>query len=297
MPNNIVLAEKFLPILDGIYAKESLTNRLLGANARIRFDGGNAVEIFKTSLDGFGDYNRSTGFPVGSVTSGWDKYTLSKDRGISLSVDAMDDEETLGMAFGTLAEEFIRTQEVPELDAYRFAAMASATGVDGASADITVGTTDCPGLIDAAEESMGDNEVPREGRILYVSEKFYHGIKSKITRYLANENGVNREIEVFNGMEVVRVPKTRFNTAITLNDGTSNFGWAVASGSYAINFMIVSPTAVLPVVKHEVPRIWTPAENINADAYKFDLRVYHDCFILKNKSKGIYVHRAATANA
>jgi hypothetical protein len=296
MANSITLAEKFLPILDGIYKKESLTARLLGANSNIRFTGGNAVEIFKTDMDGFANYSRSNGFVTGSVTAGWDKYTLSKDRGISLTVDAMDDEETLGMTFGTMASEFIRTKEVPELDAYRFAVMASTSGISSASAAIQVGTTDCVGLIDTAEEVMGDNEVPEEGRILYVSETFYHGIKSKITRYLANENGVQREVEVFNGMPVVRVPKGRFNTAVTLNDGTSAFGFVPTAGGHPINFLIVHPSAVLPIVKHEVPRIWTPSQNINADAYKFDLRIYHDMFILKQKTKGIYCHYSTTAN-
>ena len=113
MANSITLAERFLPILDGVYKAESKTAILEGANRNIRFLGGNAVEIFKAAMDGFADYSRSNGYVNGSVTSGWDKYTLSKDRGISLSVDAMDNEETLGMAFGTLASEFIRTKEVP----------------------------------------------------------------------------------------------------------------------------------------------------------------------------------------
>lgn len=297
MANSITLAERFLPILDGIYKRESLTARLLGANANIRFTGGNAVEVFKTDMNGFANYSRSNGFVTGSVTAGWDKYQLAKDRGISLTVDAMDDEETLGMAFGTLASEFIRTKEVPELDAYRFAVFASTTGISSASAAIQVGTTDCVDLIDTAEQVMGDNEVPVEGRILFVSETFYHGIKAKITRYLANESGVQREVEMFNGMEVVRVPKGRFNTGVTLYDGTSNFGFVPASGSYPINFMIIHPSAVLPIVKHEVPRIWTPAQNINADAYKFDLRVYHDAFVMKEKKAGIYCHYSTSANA
>ena len=138
MANSITLAEKFLPILDGVYKRESTTSVLEGANQNIRFLGGNAVEIFKTSLDGLADYSRANGFVKGSVTSGWDKYTLSKDRGVELDVDAMDNEETLGMAFGTLAGEFVRTKEVPEIDAYRFAAMASATGISGTSADLSV---------------------------------------------------------------------------------------------------------------------------------------------------------------
>lgn len=295
MSNTIALAERFLPILDGIYKKASLTSRLDALDERVRFVGANKIEVFKTAMNGFGDYSRANGFPKGSVTSGWEDYTLAVDRGISLDIDAMDNEETLGMAFGTLQSEFIRTQEVPEVDAYRFAKLAGTTGINAATpADITVGTTDCPALIDVAEEVLGDDEVPEDGRLLYVSEKFYAGIKAKTTRILANENNVQREIEVFNGMEVIRVPKGRFNTAITLNNGATNFGFTV--GGYPINFMIIAPSAVFSVLKHREPRIFEPAVNQDKDAWKFDLRLYHDIFVYDNKVKGIYLHRAATAN-
>jgi hypothetical protein len=296
MANSISLAEKFLPILDGVYKRESLTARLLGANALIRFDGANKVSIFKTSLDGLADYSRANGFVNGSVTAGWESYTLSKDRGVGLSVDRMDNEETLGMAFGTLAGEFARVNEVPELDAYRFAKMASANGITSASAAITVGTTDVPALIDTAEQVMGDAEVPTEGRILFVSEKAYAGLKSKITRYLRNEGDVNRNVEMYNDMEVVRVPKGRFNTAVTLYDGTANFGFAPTAGGYPINFLIVHPSAVLPIVKHEIVKVFSPDENQTADAWKFQIRIYHDLFVLDQKVKGIYCHYDTTAN-
>lgn len=296
MANSIVLAEQYLPIIDEIYKREALTSRLDMANERVRFIGGNAVELFKASVPGLGDYNRSTGFPTASYTSTWEKLTLSKDRGVSMTIDSMDDEETLGMAFGTLVGEFMRTKEVPEMDAYTFSRLASWTGVSSANADITVGTTDVPALIETAEMTMNDDEVPQEGRILYVSAKAYSALKSKITRYLANENGVNRMVETYDGMPVVVVPQARFNTAITLYDGSANFGFVPTSGGYKINFMIVHPSAVVKVVKHVVPRIWTPSENLNADAYKFDYRIYHDTFVLDNKVKGIYVHRASTAN-
>lgn len=296
MANSIVLAEQYLPIIDEIYKREALTSRLDMANERVRFIGGNAVELFKASVPGLGDYNRSTGFPTASYTSTWEKLTLSKDRGVSMTIDSMDDEETLGMAFGTLVGEFMRTKEVPEMDAYTFSRLASWTGVSSANADITVGTTDVPDLIETAEMTMNDDEVPQEGRILYVSAKAYSALKSKITRYLANENGVNRMVETYDGMPVVVVPQARFNTAITLYDGSANFGFVPTSGGYKINFMIVHPSAVVKVVKHVVPRIWTPSENLNADAYKFDYRIYHDTFVLDNKVKGIYVHRASTAN-
>ena len=188
-----------------------------------------------------------------------------------------------------------------EIDAFRFATYASWSNVDGANADITVGTTDVPALVEAAEGSMNDNEVPVEGRLLYISEDAYRGLKAKISRYLANENGVNTEVEVYNGMRVIRVPQNRFNTAITLQDGSTAGqeagGYVIpTSTSYKINFMIVHPSAVLQVAKHVVPRIFSPEVNQSADAWKFDYRIYHDAFVLDNKVKGIYVHRKATAN-
>lgn len=301
MSNSIALAQKYLPILDAVYKRESLTARLDVANSNVQFIGGNTVKLFKTSLDGLGDYDRSNGFVNGDVTGTWETLALSKDRGRSFTVDSMDNEETLGMAFGTLAGEFIRTKVVPEIDAFRFATYASWSNVDGANADITVGTTDVPSLIETAEGSMNDNEVPTEGRLLYISETAYRGLKAKITRYIANENGVNTEVEVYNGMRVIRVPQNRFNTAITLYDGSTAGqtvgGYVIpASTSYKINFMIVHPSAVLQVAKHVAPRIFSPEVNQKADAWKFDYRIYHDAFVLDNKVKGIYVHRKSTAN-
>ena len=296
MANTIVLAQKFLPILDGIYQKASLTSRLDALDERVRFTGANTIKVFKTEMSGFGNYSRATGFPKGDVTSGWENYTLNCDRGISLYVDAMDNEETMRMAFGTLQSEFVRTKEVPEVDAYRFAKLAGTTGISVATpVDVAIGTTDCPALIDVAQMQMADDEVPKEGNLLFVSEKFYAGIKGKVTRILANENNVNREVEVFNDMEVVRVPKNRFNTAITLNDGTNNFGYTI--GGYPINFMIVNPLAVFSVAKHREPRLFAPNVNQEMDAWKFDLRLYHDIFVYDNKVKGVYLNRAATANS
>lgn len=293
MSNSIALAQKFLPIIDEVYKREALTSRL---DARdIQFVGADTVKLFKASVPGLGNYSRSVGFPTADYTSTWETLQLTKDRGVSMTIDRMDNEETLGMAFGTLVGEFMRTQEVPEVDAYRFATMAASAGTT-ANANITVGTTDVPGLIDTAEQVLGDAEVPREGRLIYISETAYAGLKSKITRYLANENGVNREVESYNGMEVIRVPQNRFNTAITLYDGSSNFGFVPTAGGYKINFMIVHPSAVKGVVKHMLPRIFTPDENQSADAWKFDFRLYHDMFVLDNKTKGVYLHRAASAN-
>lgn len=296
MANSITLAERYLPLLDEVYKRESLTARFDATSERVRFIGAQTVQIYKTSMQGLGDYNRNTGFVAGDVTGEWETMELGQDRGRSFMVDVMDNEETLGMAFGTLAGEFIRTQVVPELDAYRFSSMAGFTGILSATAADISASSDVAGMLDAAESAMGDAEVPVEGRVCFMSETAYAALKDNITRYLANENGVQRNVETYNGMPIIRVPKARFNTGITLTANGAGGYTIPATTSYPINFMIVHPSAIVQITKHVIPRIFSPEVNQTADAWKFDYRIYHDIFAYENKAKGIYLHRAATAN-
>lgn len=122
MPNSIALAQKFLPILDEVYKREALTSRLDAANGEIQWIGADTVKLFKTAVPGLGNYNRSSGYPHADLTTTWETLQLTQDRGTDLIVDRMDNEESLGMAFGTLVGEFMRTQVVPELDALTYRA-------------------------------------------------------------------------------------------------------------------------------------------------------------------------------
>ena len=303
MANTVNLVTKFVPIMDEVYKRESVTSILDTANSDVQFIGANVIKIFKFASNGLGNYSRSNGFVAGDLQCTWETLTLSKDRGRSFQLDVMDNEEMLGMALGGLTTQFIRVQVAPEIDAYRFAKYASASNILAATPANLANVSDIVAAIDAADTAMSDEEVPHEGRILFVSEACYAAIKEKVTRFIENgEGNVNREIEVFDGMRVVRVPKNRFNTAITLYDGTTGGqtagGYIVpASTSYPINFMIIHPSAVVQVVKHVVPRLFSPAQNLDADAWKYDYRIYHDCWVLENKVKGIYLHKAATANS
>jgi len=209
----------------------------------------------------------------------------------------MDNEESLSLVVGNLLGETERLEVIPELDAYRFAKWAGTTGITTATpADITVGTTDLPSLLDVAEAQMDNDEVPYEGRILFVSPTCYNALKQKIERRIINsENNVNTNVEYYDDMRIIRVPQGRFYTTCTLNAPTAASGvGGYTTGGKAINFMIVHPSAILQVVKHNVPRLFTPEQNIEADAYRLNYRIYHDTFVLKNKVKGIYLHNAAT---
>ena len=98
MANSIALAQNFLGVLDAVYKRESLTGLLDAAPGTVDFVGANTCKVYKLSMDGLGDYSRSSGYPHGDVTGAWETLTLSKDRGAELGVDRFDNEESKNMA-------------------------------------------------------------------------------------------------------------------------------------------------------------------------------------------------------
>ena len=294
MANSIALADKFQPILDEVYKRESLTAMMDAQTKPVDFGGANVVNVFKTSTVGLGTYSRATGYPAGDVTGTWESLTLAASRGRAFSIDRMDDEETLGMAFGTLANEFIRTQVAPEVDAYRFSKYASWSGISEVGSAATLSTAAAVlAAFDVAMTQLDNDEVPADGRKLFISSSLYSLLKGSISRTLANENGVDRRVNTLDGVEVINVPQTRFYKGVTLNAGSSSSAGGFAkteSTGRDINFLLIHPTSVLQATKLASLKIFTPEENQSADAWLLQYRLYHDAFVYENKVDGIYSH-------
>ena len=295
---SIALAAKYQPILDEVYKSASLTAFMDAKTKPVSFGGAAAVNVFKISTVGLGKYNRASGYPAGDVTGTWETLTLSKERGRAFSIDRMDDEESLGEAFGTLAGEFIRTQVVPELDAYRFSKYASWPGITevGTPAALDNGKN-VLNAFDAAMAQLDADEVPAEGRKLFLSSGCYNLLKGQLTRTLSTETSADRRVFEIDGVEVIPVPQTRFYKGITLDDGaTSDAGGfaKTASTGRNINFLLMHPSSVLQVTKLADLKVFTPEQNQTADAWLIQYRLYHDAFVYANKVKGIYSHIAAS---
>lgn len=303
MANTINLASKYLPLLDAKYKKEAVTSILDAPDDLVRETmQAKTVLLPKMTLQGLGDYSRGTGFVNGDATLEWQSHTFTQDRGRSFQIDDMDNEETLGVAFGRLSGEFLRLHVAPEVDAYRLASYATAANTT-VNADLA--PTTAMQAFDTAMAQMDEDEVPMEGRIVFVSPTMYKFIKQSdlVTRFFQTngQNQINRNVIQLEDVTIVRVPQSRFQTGFTFYDGTTGGqeagGFVEKIGEYKINFMILHPSAVLQIAKHAKLRIFEPDVNQDADAYKFDYRIYHDAFVPDNKTTGIYVHTVATANA
>jgi hypothetical protein len=243
------------------------------------------------------NYDRNAGFVPGDANGTWQPYVLETDRGRSYMIDVLDNDETLGMAFGSLLSTVERQHVIPEVDAFRFAQYASGAAAGNVTTETLSAGAATIASIDAASVALDNAEVPYEGRILFVSPTVYGLIKAGITRMVMNgERNVNYAVEIYNDMRIIRVPQPRFQTSITLNTGTTSS----AAGGYsptattgkAINYMIIHPTAVLQVMKHYVPRIFSPEVNQEADAWKLNMRYAHGAWVLSHKTNGIYVSHA-----
>ncbi len=290
MSNNVEKFSKYINVLDEVYKLASVTSVLDGNNRLVKM-GANANEIVipKMSMDGLADYSRENGYVGGDVTLTNETVTFNYERGRSFNIDAMDDEETAGIAFGQLSGEFIRTKAAPEIDAFRFAQYAAASGIGTATADLTNPEDTLAALI-AAQNAMDEAEVPMETRILFITPTLYNGVM--------NIDTTKSKAVLDSFAQIVKVPQSRFYTAIDLYDGASSGETAGhfvknAENGKNINFMVVEKSAAIQYQKHVVSKVVTPAENQTADAWKFFYRSYGIADVYENKVSGIYLHKAA----
>lgn len=294
MDNAITTITKYLPLLDQVYAFASVSAILDTPNALVRETAdAKTVLIAETSMSGLGDYSRADGFVSGDLTLTWKPYTFEYDRGRTFQIDAMDDAETMGLAFGSLASEFVRVKVTPEIDAVRFAKYATNAGTTVAA---TLTNKTAVPAISTAEVAMEEKEVTLANCVLFVTPTVYGYVKDDtdhFQRTLVPSENPNRNFGSFDDMPIAKVPQTRFYTAVTLNNGKDTQaagGYVKAEGAKDINFMIIDRAAVIQLIKHGKIRVFDPDTNQSADAYKVDYRIYHDAWVMNNKKNGIYCH-------
>ncbi len=283
--NNIETIQAYaLQLLDKEYKAASKTAVLDGNVTSSTFDlKAGMVQIPKISLTGLGAYDKDNGYKKGGADYTFEPKKFDYDRGVMFSIDAVDDMDTLGQLLGNLSNELVRTKVVPEIDAYRMATYAAA------GASVTEGTEYADGeavrkAIADKWDAMTDAEVPEEGRYLFILPGLYGMLRDMDTT--KSKDLISR----FAGIQTM--PQSRFYTAITLLDED---GYEKAEGAYDLNFLIVTKSATIQLDKRVVPKLITPEQNQDADAYKFGYRNVGIADVFDNKTAGIAGEYAAAA--
>lgn len=286
---SIALFTKYLNQVDFLYSETSKTAILDGNNAIVSMAKGcNEMKFPKITVDGLSDYSRTTGYETGDVSVEFESKKPNYDRGIKFNIDEMDDEETDGVLLGNTLGILEKEKVSPEIDAFRFATYASASGINTvAPADLTTGEAVLNALVTATAQ-MDNDSVEMNDRILFITPMLL----------LAAENVDTTKSKAILSRfsSIVQVPQSRFYTAIDLKSKTADSatGYAKASDAKNINFMIISKSAVIQFTKHIFNKPLSPDNNPDGNGWIIRYRKYGIAEVLDNKKKGIYLHKATT---
>lgn len=318
MANQISTIEKWLTkAIDTVFVADSKTRDLENGKKFIDLDFNQAgsVRVAQLLLDGLSDYYRvggegvtpsgsyahynsfgdgaqRDGYDVGGSTLKWVTYNLKHDRAKQFQVDNMDNEETAGIVIGNMLTEFVRTKVVPEVDVTRFSTLAG-TGSESFGNLVTAKTIDENKIIadfNTAYEWLTEHEVPEEDQVIYVNPSIMAKIRNttelykRLTQDEYHNGDISFKIMKYEGRPIIEVPTSRFFTDVAFGRN----GYYASSTSKVINYMVCSKRAVVPIVKLEKMKIWTPDTVQDFDGYKVNFRMYHDIIVPENKITGVY---------
>ncbi len=281
--NSIENATRYSDELDKVFQQKSAVGFFADNALSTKFVGAKTVIIPDIDFQGLADYDRDSGFSRGAITVSNTSYTMKMDRARSLQIDREDMSETgIANLAGKILGEYVRTKVVPECDAYvlsKLSGLAVSRGntIEG---DLTKPFEALCRLINEVQSVVGYDEelVAFIDSYLYAALQNSAEISRLITISDFKQGDVCLKVKSINGVTIIPVVAERMKTAYEFgSDGVGGFAPAdVCSETY----MLVCPKSGAHLVKKtEKMRIFTPEQNLDADAYKFDYRIYYDVFV------------------
>lgn len=304
--NTLALATKMTGELDKAIVQKSVTGFFADNVMRSKFVGAGTVLIPHMEFQGLGEYDRDEGFNRGSMTIANDSFTLTMDRARSFQLDAQDCDETgiPGLA-GQVMGEFVRTKVVPEMDAYCLSKLATLANARSQTVTGTPASQAYKMFTEAVNKAQDASGYDEE-LVAFVNPTMWAAFMSttEITRQITvsdfKKGDLDFKVKSINGVAILPVNDSRMKTAFTFYDGkTVNEsqgvdqtvgGFVPASAAKSVGLLVLPKRAASLVKKTETIRVFEPGKNLNADAWKFDYRLYYDIFAKKSLEGSVYAY-------
>lgn len=297
MANSIAGASKYVGELDKMIAQVSKTGFLADNVFKAKFVGSKTVLLPEITMTGMGNYSRTAGYPKGDTSLSFKDYTLKQERGRQLFLDAQDEDES-GVAdlAGKLASEYIRTQVVPEVDAYNISTMFAAANTASHVKEYAEASAvkDLLAAINSAESAMGYDG--STSLVAFVDPVMYGLLQTsaELERHIVisdfKQGEVNMKVKTLNGCAIIPVSPERMKSAYTFNAGASATagGFTAASSAKDVRAIVLPKDSASFVKKVDKFDILDPSQVEDFDAYKINFRMYYDLIVKNSRKNTIY---------
>lgn len=269
-------AQKYSDVVAEAFRLQSKTADIAGG--KYDFIGVKTVKVYQGATVELGDYTISGSDRFGTLAElelPVQEMTLTQDKSFTFVIDRMNYEGTnFANEVGARLRDEIDQVVIPALDAYRLNKMATATG-------ITLATDTAPTKANAyelflnASSTLDENKVPAVGRIAFVTPDYLKLLKQDSSFILQSDRSMEMLqkgiVGTCDGVEVRMLPTSYF-----------------PKNKYLI---MAHRDAIVAPVKLTTYRILDDVQGI--DGSVAEGRVVHDCFVLSNRAKAIYVQGKA----
>lgn len=266
-------------------------------NSLVKWVNSKTIQVPNISTGGFVDVNRDavTGF-TRRVDNNWTSYTLEHDREFSTLVDPVDiDETNMAVTIANITRVFNTEHKIPEMDKYAASKVYSEFTTNGGTADETELTvSNVLSVFDKFMEEMDEDEVPTEGRLLYVTPQVNTLLKSaeQLQRSLeikGEASAANRNLRALDEVEIIIVPSSRMMSAYNFTDGA-----VTAVGAEKLNMILLHPAGFYAPQKYEFVSLDQPTAKTGGK-YLYYERKYWDVFLIPQKAGAVKVNVTTVA--
>lgn len=265
-------AQKYSDVVAEAFRLQSKTADIAGG--KYDFIGVKTVKVYQGATVELGDYTISGNNRFGTLAElelPVQEMTLTQDKSFTFVIDRMNYEGTnFANEVGARLRDEIDQVVIPALDAYRLKAMASATGITSAT-DTAPTKANAYELFLNASSTLDENKVPAVGRIAFVTPDYLKLLKQDSSFILQSDRSMEMLqkgiVGTCDGVEVRMLPASYF-----------------PANKYLI---MAHRDAIVAPVKLTTYRILDDVQGI--DGSVAEGRVVHDCFVLSNRAKAIYV--------
>lgn len=225
------------------------------------------------------DRTETSGSRFGALSEVGDTYqdmTVTDEKSLNGVIDkANEAQQGFEKSAAKVLKQNLDEVVIPYVDKYRLGKLAAGAGIKVYSQ--TISKSDVVEKIMTGNAAMSNENVPTEGRVLYMG--YTNAIKLKLADQVVGIDSLGEKSIVNGAMNKIDLCQVRLVPDSYMPEN--------------VLFMIVKKGVACAPEQVKTYRILT--ENPNVDGANIQGHILHDCFVLNAKNKGVYVSYSSAA--